>query len=219
MQVTSAVTASSSARRQGRGKRHPDRPGVPAETRMQRSCGGVNGMRTKMPCATSDARTAAGEKAPSRPQSMVTKFVAEGSGGQARSRARWRRWSRALQRCGRRWRAGNPDPPARPAAAACATRPHAEMVADLVEGGHELRRGQGIAHPQPRQTVGLWRRLRKPDDAGVRHVERRNGPRGGGVGIGLRQAPEPPPQARRRSSPCTVAASCQLPIGLSGLAK
>jgi hypothetical protein len=53
---------------------------------MQRSCGGVKGMRTKMPRATRPDSTARA-KSPSRPQSIVTKFVADSSGVSPLSRA------------------------------------------------------------------------------------------------------------------------------------
>ena len=53
---------------------------------MQRSSGATPGIRTKIPAAVSSASTARA-KAPSRPQSMATKFVAEGSGSSPFSRA------------------------------------------------------------------------------------------------------------------------------------
>ena len=51
---------------------------VHADTRMQRFCGATNGMRTKISRAIRLCRTACAN-APSSPQSMATKFVADGS--------------------------------------------------------------------------------------------------------------------------------------------
>jgi hypothetical protein len=182
---------------------------------MQRFCGATKGIRTKTPRAIRPSRTALA-KIPSRPQSTVTKLVADGTGREAvlmrdpADAVAGRRDLRAdlgqIRLVGQRGqRAGLSDPA------------HAEVVADLVEGADQVGMADGVADAETGHAVALGEGAH-PDHAGVGRVDRRGDAVRGEVDIGLVED-EHCPRGDMGNRFGDGAAGCQLPIGLSGLAR